>query len=76
MGWREYLHLYEKYEGDIGLATERELEHAGRGMNPELARRIAGVVYKQKVRKRNNEQNKQQNQEAGGGDRCFADSLF
>jgi len=62
MGWREYLHLFEKYEGDLELATERELEHAGRGRDPETARLLAELDYKRKGRTKKNEQNQQVNQ--------------
>jgi len=62
MGWREYLHLFEKYEGELELATERELEHAGRGRDPETARLLAELDYKRKERTKKNEQNQQNNQ--------------
>lgn len=61
MAWREYLNLFEKYEGDIGRATEREVEHADRGMDPALAKRIAEADYNRKERMQNNEQGDMQN---------------
>ena len=75
MGWREFLHLYQKYEGDLGLATARELEHASRGMNPKTARQIAEADYKRRERKSKNDNDKE-NQETRSGNRRFCDSLF
>jgi hypothetical protein len=57
MGWREQLKLLEKYEGKIGLATEREIELAGRGIAPEVARQIAVAEYEWKKRLLKNYQN-------------------
>jgi len=76
LGWREYLRLFQKYEGDIGLATGQEIEHAGRGMDPATARRIAESDYKRRGRIKENEQNNNKIPEAAVGDRHFADSLF
>ena len=81
MGWREYKHLYVKYEGDIGLATPREIEHADRGMDPETARRIALSGYERKKRELKNEnnkntQNEERSTEDADGDKRFAESLF
>ena len=78
MAYREYLKLFWKYEGDVGLATELELEHAGRGMNPQVARRIAEAEYKRKVRILKNENNNGNHKaaESKSRDKRCADSLF
>ena len=81
MGWREYLKLFLKYEGDLNQANERELEHANRGMDTELAKRLALADYKRRERKERiakngGNKNNNKNQETPVSDKCFADSLF
>lgn len=74
------MNLFLKYEGDLDLATDREIEHADRGMDPELAKRIAFSDYKRKERNQKNEMHNTQNAERGtkaaGGDSRFNDRLF
>lgn len=78
MAWREYLNLFVKYEGDISLATEREIGHADRGMDPALARQIAEADYKRTERIKHNEQNQKVNQKVTCDDSCTVcrDNLF
>ena len=82
MAWREYLNLFLKYEGGIKLATKREIEHADRGMDPVLAKRIAEIDYKRKERMRKNENNNENTQhtarsgKAVGGNSRFNYRLF
>lgn len=77
MGWREYKHLYAKYEGNIALATDREIEHANRGdIDPAIARRIAEAGYKRRERIMNDEQLQKKNPKAVGSDKRFSESLF
>jgi len=81
MAWREYLNLFEKYEGNIELATEREIEHADRGMDPATARKIAESEFNRRERTKKNGSNKsnsgnKENQKDIGSDSSFADRLF
>ncbi len=77
------MNLFLKYEGDLNLATENEIEHADRGMDPGLAKRIAEFDYKRRERRSKNgnkEQRNTQNAERStktvGGDSHWNDSLF
>ena len=74
--YREYLNLFVKYEGDIGLATGHEIEHANGSIDPGVARRMAEAEYKRKVRIKNNETKKQNNPKGTVVDSSFPDSLF
>jgi len=68
--------LLLKYEGDLTRATELELEHADRGMDPQVARRIAEAEYKRKERNAQNETKKTDNPKVPVGDSSFPDRLF
>ena len=78
MAWREYLNLFVKYEGAIELATDLEIDHADRGMDPALARRIAEADYRRRERRLQNgsTSNNNESQKTTGGDSHFNDRLF